>query len=154
MKAVVLSGLALVLAATAAQARPSTHAPENARAILAPLEEAATQCFAETVMSNPKATALARAGQYVEAASIIGFLCRPEVAQMMQTHDRLFGKGTGKRYFHGLYARHLDQQLGARLQPALAQRQPDATAVASAEPQPEKASLSEKTDDDAGSVLH
>ena len=154
MKAVVLSALALVLAASAAEARPAAHSVENARAVMVPLEEAATQCFAETVMSNPKATELARAGRYVEAASVIGFLCRPEVAQMMQTHDRLFGKGTGDRHFHGLYARHLDEQLAARLQPALAQPRIEAKTVASAEPQVEKASLSAKADVEAGTDLH
>jgi hypothetical protein len=70
---------------------------------------------------------------------ITGFLCRPEVAAMIQAHDRLYGAKTGERYFKGAYVKHLDRQLAEHLQPMLAHK-----AVASAEPPPEKA-----TDGDA-----
>ncbi len=102
------------------------------------LEEAATACFVETVVSNPKAMRLARDGRWYEAAGVTGFLCRPEVDRMAVAHDRIYGRGTGARYFKGAYARHLDKQLAARLQPLL-----ETKAVASAEPPAEKAALSD-----------
>ena len=135
MKAL-LPGLAVILAATAAQARPEPRGSGRPHPVMASLEEAATSCFAETVLANPKATGFARAGRWYEAAGVIGFLCRPEVGRMVQTHDRLFGRGTGDRYFKGAYARHLDKQLAVRLQPLL-----EPKTVASAEPPLEKAAL-------------
>jgi hypothetical protein len=96
---------------------------------MAPLERAATECFAETVMANPAAMRHARAGRWYEAAGIIGFLCRPEVDAMIRTHDQLFGNGTGQRYFKAAYTRHLGGELAMRLQPML-----ERTAVATAEP--------------------
>lgn len=134
MKAVLLCGLAVALVSQAAEARPARqHVPGSAHTVLKPLEEAATACFAETVLSNPKATRLARDGHWYEAAGVIGFLCRPEVQRMAVAHDRVYGRGTGERFFKGAYARHLDKQLAARLQPML-----EPTAVASAEPRAEK----------------
>lgn len=128
MKAL-LPGLAVILIATGAQARPEQRVPGKPHPIMAPVEQAATDCFAETVMANPKATGLARAGRWYDAAGVIGFLCRPEVSRMVQAHDRLYGRGTGDRYFKGAYARHLDKQLEARLLPLL-----ETKTVASAEP--------------------
>ncbi|GEP00124.1 hypothetical protein [Methylobacterium haplocladii] len=129
MKALLLSGLAVILVTMGAQARPEPRVPGKPHPIMAPVEQAATDCFAETVMANPKATGLARAGRWYDAAGVIGFLCRPEVSRMVQAHDRLYGPGTGDRYFKGAYARHLDKQLEARLQPLL-----ETKSVASAEP--------------------
>jgi hypothetical protein len=128
--------LALVSAAEARPHRPVAKAPDPVMAEkeMAPLRQAATDCFAETVMSNPKAIREARAGRWYEAAGVTGFLCRPEVAAMIQTHDRIFGAHSGERYFKGAYARHLDKQLAERLQPLLERK-----AVASAEPPAEKA---------------
>jgi hypothetical protein len=111
---------------------------------MAPLEQAATDCFAETVMANPKAMRLAKDGRWYDAAGVIGFLCRPEVSRMVQAHDRLYGKGTGDRYFKGAYAHHLDKQLEARLQPLL-----ETKTVASAEPPVEKAVVAEPTESPA-----
>ena len=105
---------------------------------MVPLQQAATDCFAETVLANPGATNHARAGRWFQAAGVIGFLCRPEVEKMVETHDRLYGKGTGERFFKGAYARHLDRELAARLQPLLERKD-----VASAEPPIEKASAEE-----------
>lgn len=142
MKFPILATLAVLTLATGAEARPhrSVKAPDRAEAetVMAPLRQAATDCFAETVMSNPKAIREARAGHWYEAASVTGFLCRPEVAAMIQAHDRLFGARTGERYFKGAYAKHLDKQLAERLQPMLERK-----AVASAEPPVEKASVEE-----------
>lgn len=139
MKAVLLCGLAVALASPAAQARPARqHVPGTPHAVLAPLEEAATACFAETVLSNPKAMRLAREARWYEAAGVIGFLCRPEVQRMAVAHDQLYGRGTGERFFKGAYARHLDKQLAARLQPLLEPR-----SVASAEPPAEEAVLTD-----------
>ena len=139
MKFPILATLAVLTAVTGAEARPqrAVKAPDRAEAesVMSPLRQAATDCFAETVMSNPKAIREARAGHWYEAASVTGFLCRPEVAAMIQTHDRLFGAKTGERYFKGAYAKHLDKQLAERLQPMLERK-----AVASAEPPAEKAS--------------
>jgi hypothetical protein len=112
----------------------------EAEKVLAPLRQAATECFADTVLSNPKATAEARAGHWYEAVGITGFLCRPEVAAMIQAHDRLYGPKAGERYFKGAYVKHLDQQLAERLQPMLARK-----AVASAEPPAEKAAVEDGT---------
>ncbi|WP_232630118.1 hypothetical protein [Methylobacterium sp. Leaf118] len=134
MKAVLLCGLAVALVSHAAEARPARqHVPGSPHAVLKPLEEAATACFAETVLSNPRAIRLARDGHWYEAAGVIGFLCRPEVQRMAVAHDQAYGRGTGERYFKGAYARHLDKQLAARLQPML-----EPTAVASAVPPADK----------------
>ncbi len=103
--------------------------PVQPHAVMSPLETAATDCFAETVLANPAATRHARAGRWYEAAGVTGFLCRPEVDAMIQAHDRLYGRGTGARYFQRAYTRHLGQELAARLQPMLERK-----AVASAEP--------------------
>jgi hypothetical protein len=139
MKFPILATLAVLALVSGAEARPqrATKAPDRAEAetVMSPLRQAATDCFAETVMSNPKAIREARAGHWYEAASVTGFLCRPEVAAMIQAHDRLFGPRTGERYFKGAYAKHLDKQLAERLQPMLERK-----AVASAEPPAEKAS--------------
>lgn len=140
MKAVLFSGLAFVLLIPAAEARSARqHVPGSSHAVLAPLEEAATACFAETVMSNPKAMRLAREGRWYEAAGVTGFLCRPEVDRMAVAHDRIYGRGTGERYFKGAYARHLDKQLATRLQPLL-----EPKTVASAEPPAEKSAPAEE----------
>ncbi|MGH1588919.1 hypothetical protein [Methylobacterium sp. P5_C11] len=141
MKTSILATLTVLALVSAAQARPhrqpATPAvnPAQAEAELAPLRQAATACFADTVLSNPKATAEARAGRWYEAVGITGFLCRPEVAAMIQAHDRLYGAKTGERYFKGAYVKHLDQQLAERLQPVFVRK-----AVASAEPPVDKAS--------------
>ena len=139
MKTPFLATLAVLALVSSAHARPHKHPPApavnpvEAESVLAPLRKAATDCFAETVMANPRATAHARAGRWYEAAGVAGFLCRPEVAAMIGAHDRLYGKKTGERYFKAGYARHLDRQLAERLQPLLERK-----AVASAEP-PERA---------------
>lgn len=135
MKSSLLATLAVLVLVPAAQARPHRQpaAPavnaEVAEKALAPLRLAVTECFADTVLSNPKATAEARAGHWYEAVGITGFLCRPEVAAMIQAHDRIYGPKSGERYFKGAYVKHLDQQLAQRLEPMLARK-----AVASAEP--------------------
>ena len=62
MKALPFVGFAFVLLSPAAEARPARqHVPGSEHTVLAPLEEAATACFAETVVSNPKALRFARA---------------------------------------------------------------------------------------------
>ena len=134
MKAPLLSGLALILLSVTAQARPAPHVPGKPHPIMAPLEEAATGCFAETVMANPKAINLAKNGHWYDAAGVIGFLCRPEVGRMIAAFDGLYGSGSGERFFKGAYARHLDRELALRLQPLL-----ETKTVASAEPAAEKA---------------
>ena len=134
MKARLLGAL-LIGVATAGAANAAPRPPAHAHAAMAPLERAATDCFAETVMANPAAMRHARAGRWYEAAGIIGFLCRPEVDAMIRTHDRLFGNGTGERYFKAAYTQHLGGELALRLRPML-----ERTAVATAEPPAEKAS--------------
>ncbi|MCJ2014160.1 hypothetical protein [Methylobacterium sp. J-076] len=143
MKSPIIATLAVLALGSTAQAGPHrmvAKAPDPvvAEKAMEPLRQAATDCFAETVMANPKAIREARAGHWYEAAGITGFLCRPEVAAMIQTHDRLFGAKTGERYFKGAYARHLDKQLAERLQPMLERK-----ALASAEPPAEKVSADE-----------
>lgn len=136
MKALVFGALVMTLGIVTAEA--ATRSPADPHAVMTPLERAATECFAETVMANPAATGHARAGRWYEAAGVIGFLCRPEVDAMIAAHDRLYGRGTGGRYFKNAYLRHLGRELSARLQPILERK-----AVASAEPPVEKASLAE-----------
>ena len=145
MKSPILATFAVLALVSAAEARPhrpavQTPDPAVAEKVMAPLRQAATDCFADTVMSNPRAIREARAGHWYEAAGVTGFLCRPEVAAMIQAHDRLFGAKTGERYFKGGYARHLDKQLAERLQPLLERK-----AVASAEPPAEKAAEDQPT---------
>ncbi|PIK70848.1 hypothetical protein [Methylobacterium frigidaeris] len=118
----------LVAATHPAAAAPASRA-EHRRAVLAPLEQAATDCFAETIGNNPAALTHARAGRWYEAAGVIGFLCRPEVDAMTRARDHLDGRGAGGRYFTGPYTRHLGQELARRLEPLLTTK-----AVATAEP--------------------
>lgn len=134
MKALYLGILVAALASTA-QARPGGSSQQTTGNVLMPLQQAATDCFADTVMANPAAMNHARAGRWYQAAGVIGFLCRPEVDAMVQAHDRVYGAGAGARYFKGAYAKHLDRELSVRLQPLLERK-----AVASAEPAPEKVS--------------
>ncbi|AWN42086.1 hypothetical protein [Methylobacterium durans] len=139
MKALFLGLVAAIAAsATYAEARPHARSRADAAQVLAPLEKAATDCFAETVMANPGAMNFARAGQWYRAAGVIGFLCRPEVDAMTAAHDRLFGPGSGTRYFKSGYAKHLDRTLAERLQPLLERK-----AVASAEPAADRAAPGE-----------
>jgi len=133
MKALLPACLMLSMAAGAVHARPTERVAGRPHPIMASLEQAATDCLADTVMANPKAQRLARAGRWYEAASVIGFLCRPEVGRMIQAHERIYGRGTGERFFAGSYTRHLDRQLAVRLTPLL-----EREAYASAEPAPEK----------------
>ena len=142
MKAVLCSVLFAATLTGSAMAAP--RIPGSAHTVLLPLEQAATECFSDTVASNPRSLSLARAGRWYEAAAVTGFLCRPEVDAMVAAHDRIYGRGTGTRYFKSAYAMHLGQQLAERLQPMLERK-----AVASAEPGAEKASLAEP-DGDAG----
>lgn len=134
MKAVLCSVLFVVALTGSAMAAP--RVPGSAHTVLLPLEQAATECFADTVASTPRSLSLARAGRWYEAAGVTGFLCRPEVDAMVGAYDRLYGRGTGTRYFKGAYARHLGQELAERLRPMLERK-----AVASAEPGAEKAAL-------------
>ncbi|NEU12323.1 hypothetical protein G3T14_09270 [Methylobacterium sp. BTF04] len=136
MKALLLGALVMTLGIGTADA--AGRSPTDPHAVMTPLVEAATECFADTVMANPAAMGHARAGRWYEAAGIIGFLCRPEVDAMIVAHDHLFGRGSGNRYFKTAYTRHLGQELAARLQPMLERK-----AVASAEPPVEKASLND-----------
>lgn len=136
MKTPLLGVLAFLVALAPATAGERTR--PDGETIMAPLQQAATECFAETVMANPGAMNHARAGRWFQAAGVIGFLCRPEVDAMIAGHDRLFGRGTGAKYFKAAYARHLDQQLALRLQPMLERK-----TVASAEPPADKAATDE-----------
>ncbi|MGF3023054.1 hypothetical protein ACQVP2_09520 [Methylobacterium aquaticum] len=123
-----LGAMELAAAVHPAAAAPNARA-EHRRAVLAPLEQAATDCFAETIGNNPAALAHARAGRWYEAAGVIGFLCRPEVDAMTKARDHLEGRGAGGRYFTGPYTRHLGPELARRLEPLLTTK-----AVANAEP--------------------
>lgn len=149
MRALPVSGLAVLLMIAGAEARPAPHVPGNPHPVMAPLENAATSCFAETVMANPKAITLAKAGHWYEAAGVIGFLCRPEVGRMVAAYDRLYGEGAGDRFFKGAYARHLGKELAARLQPML-----EAKTVASAEPPLDKSVATDLTPQDAQVTAH
>ena len=129
-----LAGAALVLVALAAsaEARPRRTGPVSPEvsARLAALEERATACFAETILSNAAALRAARSGRWYEAAGVVGFLCRPEAGAIMRAHDALAGRqGPGLRYFRGPYVRGLETALSARLAGELSR-----TAYATAEP--------------------
>ncbi len=149
MKALLVSAFAVTALVSTVEARPAPRVAMASHPALAPLEEAATNCFVETVMANPKAVGLAKAGQWYEAAGVIGFLCRPEVARMVAGHDSLRGAGSGDRFFKREYAKHLERQLAERLQPLL-----DTKTVASAEPPIEKAGLGDATDLGKGEPAH
>lgn len=90
--------------------------PAGSHALLLSSEKAATACFAESIAANPKATALAKARRWYEAAGVTGFLCRPEVDAMIQAHDGLNGLGSGVRYFQTSYIRRLGRKLAVHLQ--------------------------------------
>jgi hypothetical protein len=119
---IVCAAAALHLGAASAEAKPrrmnEARKAERER-VLAPLEAAATACFAETIDANPTALAHAKAGRWYEAASVGGYLCRPEVAKLMRAHDVFDGNGAGGRYFRGPYVRRLGTALAAKLEPGL-----------------------------------
>lgn len=119
---IVCAASALLLVATAAEAKPrrvdAARQAERER-VLAPLEAAATACFADTIDANPTALGHAKAGRWYEAASVGGYLCRPEVAKLMRAHDVFDGNGAGTRYFRGPYVRRLGAALAAKLEPDL-----------------------------------
>lgn len=140
MRALLFGAVVMTLGWGAA-AEAAGRNPDHPHRVMSPLEIAATDCFAETVLANPAALRHARAGRWYEAAGITGFLCRPEVDAMIQAHDRLYGRGTGARYFQTAYTRHLGQQLADRLQPVLERK-----AMASAEPPADKAEVVEVVD--------
>ena len=134
MKALITGALLAVALLTSAQAK--TPLRQSSSALARASEQAATACFAETIAANPRATALARAGRWYEAAGITGFLCRPEVDAMIMAHDGLHGSGTGSRYFQATYIKDLGRELASRLQPMLR-----AETEANAEPSIETAPL-------------
>ncbi len=137
MKALLFGALAMTFGLGSVAVAAGRN-PVQPHAVMSPLEKAATDCFAETVLSNPAATRHARAARWYEAASVTGFLCRPEVDAMIRAHDQLYGRGTGTRYFQNAYTRHLGRELAERLQPMLERK-----AMASAEPPADKGDASE-----------
>lgn len=111
-----LAGVIGVLAMTVAEAAPRRPPPD---AMLAALEDAATECFARNVRSNKRAVAFARDGRWYEAAGLTASLCWPEVGAMVRRHDELRGYGSGHRYFIGPYVQTLERALAARVKPVL-----------------------------------
>jgi hypothetical protein len=130
-----LAAAALAVAALtqAAEARPGparTSAAAEMAGRLSGLEERATACFAETILSNAAALRAARSGRWYEAAGVVGFLCRPEAGEVMRARDAMERRaGAGERYFRQVYVRRLADALSRRIGGAVA-----VTAVASAEP--------------------
>jgi hypothetical protein len=115
--------LVLVLAAcatpSATSARPVSTPPERTRAVLAPLETAATECFATAILANPRARTHAEAGRWYQAAGVMGVICQREVDAIVRTSDRLLGVLGGQLYFKNVYVKRLDRDLAARLHPWL-----------------------------------
>src|ERR1700712_5543300 len=99
----VLFGVFAITLGLGTAAGAVSRKPADAQAVMGPLRLAATACFAEKVLANPKAVVLAKAGHWYEAAGIAGFLCRPEVDAMIQAHDSLYGPGSGTQYFKTRY---------------------------------------------------
>lgn len=119
--------LATYATPSSTSARPLSPLSERTRAVLAPLEAEATECFASAILANPRARMHAEAGRWYQAAGVMGIICQREVDAIVRTSDRLPGVQSGQRYFKDVYVKRLDQDLKTRLRPWL-----DSKPVASA----------------------
>ena len=140
MSRLTAAAAAFLVLTAAASARPAPQRPVPA-ALLAALDDRATACFADTILSNAGAMRAARAGRWYEAAGVTGYLCRPEVGEMMRAHDDVARRpGAGLAYFRKVYVRHLEAALSARVGEAVARK---SVAEALPPPDPEPAGGSE-----------
>lgn len=112
--------LAIALLAFAMLGVPGVPAEARSRGPLPPdlgrLDARATDCFADAIRSRPDALRAAGAGRWYEAAGVAGYLCRPEVADMMRARDAAARRhGAGMRHFRTTYVRRLEGELARRL---------------------------------------
>ena len=87
------------------------------RATIRPLVSTATDCIARTVSTDPRlATADAAALNDLIVDSMPS--CVVPLRAMIDAYDRLFGDGTGERFFMGPYLDGLPGAIGTRIKSA------------------------------------
>lgn len=120
MKLPLLAAGLLSLIATSASAQ--VLAEQQKRQAHVPYVRAATDCYARAIAVDPTALDLARTGRLFDALTMVEKTCEASVLGMIQTHDQLYGAGTGVAFFQGPYVQDLPRAVGNRLKAAIARR--------------------------------
>jgi hypothetical protein len=72
-------------------------------AVIRPLVDAANECIARRVTTDPRFTTLAQAGEINGLIVDSVPSCVAAMRALIDVHDRLFGEGAGETYFMGPY---------------------------------------------------
>jgi hypothetical protein len=72
---------------------------DQKEAVMAPLIRVTTDCVCRTVAADPRLGAINVGDLIVDSFSS----CLAPVRALIDTHDRMFGEGTGQRFFMGPY---------------------------------------------------
>ena len=91
--------------------------------MLVPTVRASTDCIARAIVASPIALGYARQKSWGEAVETVSDECKSLRSRLVAEHDRLYGAGTGKRFFEGRYAADLPRALRARIGPQLEREQ-------------------------------
>jgi len=83
--------------------------------VLLPTVRASTDCIARGIATSPTALNYARQENWLEAAKSTSDECRSFGSHLVAEHDRLYGRGTGKKFVEGPYAADLPRALKARI---------------------------------------
>jgi hypothetical protein len=95
---------------------------QQKRRLHLPYIRAATDCYAGAIGASNSALDLAREGKWYDALTSVGNVCNAAAVSLIETHDRLYGPGTGTTFFKGPYLDDLPRAVGTRLKEALARR--------------------------------
>jgi hypothetical protein len=77
--------------------------PQQKNAVLHPLMRSATDCIVHAVTGNPKFQARMNPGELNELIVSAMDGCADAMRTMIETHDKLFGQGSGEAFFMGPY---------------------------------------------------
>lgn len=104
---------------------PAQSGPSDAGKwkVLVPTVRASTDCIARAIVASPIALGYARQKSWGEAVGTVSDECKSLRSRLVAEHDRLYGPGTGKRFFEGRYAADLPRALRARIGPQLEREQ-------------------------------
>lgn len=116
MRALIVTALAI---GTVSGASAQTET-ERRRAHL-PFVRAATDCIARSIAANDTALGHGAAGRWGDATSIVFEICRPQLQQMVNAHDQIYGGG-GIDFFRNAYTNDLPRALSTRLQADIQRR--------------------------------
>lgn len=110
-----LAGLALGLgAATPALAQYDLTEAQKRKAHV-PYVRILTNCFAGAIAGNVYARSLSEAGKWPEAIKITTAQCSAQLSDMIESHDRIYGRGTGMPFATGPYFSDLPRALSSRI---------------------------------------